>query len=314
MTFFCQFSAFTFGAVFSGKSFIAVRCKKLHSDAKNSKGLRAKNMKLAITTKQIALIAVFSALYSVIRLIPMGPMIGLSTTFSVADCLAPVYGIVLGPFTGGASIIVGTFLSMAFGKPVTFMGLDFLPAFVNAVAIGFLIRKKWIPAIILNVALLAVFIANPLTTQFFNIPIGGSTITVPFYWLHIVALAVLISPLGYKAGSWVKTLKPVYLTAGVAILAFIGTMMQHLTGNILTEVVRTQILGITTPDALRTIIWPGAFIVYPWERLTLVILAVIVGVPLVKALKTTMFPFEDKQPTIVKQNSADKATTENKEK
>jgi hypothetical protein len=271
-------------------------------------------MKLAVTTKQIALIAVFSALYSVIRLIPMGPMIGLSTTFSVADCLAPVYGIILGPFTGGASIIIGTFLSMAYGKPVIFMGLDFLPAFVNAVAIGFLMRKKWIPAIILNVALLAIFIANPLTTQFFSIPLGASAITVPFYWLHIVALAVLISPLGYKAGPWVKTLKPTFIIAGVAILAFIGTMMQHLTGNILTEIVSTQITGALSPQTLTTIIWPAAFLVYPWERLTLVILAVIVGVPLVKALKTTVFPFEDKKPTIVQQKSDEMPITENKEK
>jgi len=267
-------------------------------------------MKLSITTKQIALIAVFSALYSVIRLVPMGPMIGLSGTFSVADSLAPVYGIVLGPFTGGASIIIGTFLSMAYGKPVIFMGLDFLPAFVNAVAIGFLIRKKWVPAIILNVALLAIFIANPLTTQFFTIPIGGSTITVPFYWLHIVALAVLISPLGFKAGSWIKTLKPAFIAVGVAILAFIGTMMQHLTGNILTEVVSTQITGTIKPETLTTIIWPGAFVLYPWERLTLVILATIVGVALVKALKTTFFPFEDKPPAITKQKTADATTAE----
>ena len=267
-------------------------------------------MKFHISTKQIALIAVFAALYSVVRLIPMGPMIGLSGTFSIADCLAPVYGIVLGPFTGGVSIIIGTFLSMAFGKPVIFMGLDFLPAFVNAVAIGFLMKKKWVPAIILNVSLLAIFIVNPLTTQFFSIQIGGSTITLPFYWLHIVALAVLISPLGLKAGSWVKTLKPSFIAVGVAILAFIGTMMQHLTGNILTEVVSTQITGTIAPETLKTIIWPGAFLLYPWERLTLVILATIVGVALVKTLKTTFFPFEDKPPKIVKQKNADTTPNE----
>jgi hypothetical protein len=270
-----------------------------------------KKMKLAITTKQIALIAIFSALYSVIRQIPMGPMIGLSTTFSVSDSLAPIYGIVLGPYTGGASVLIGTFLAMALGKPVSFMGLDFLPAFVNAVAIGFLMRKKWVPAIILNLTLLAIFIANPLTVWFYNVPFGSSTIAVPFFWLHIVALIVLISPLGYKAGPWVKSLKPAFMAVGIAILAFIGTMMQHLTGNILTEVVRVQITGIMAPETLTTIVWPAAFILYPWERLTLIILAVIVGVPLVKALKTTMFPFADKTPTEVnKQNSADTTTTQ----
>jgi hypothetical protein len=262
-------------------------------------------------TKAIAAIAIFAALYSVIRQIPMGPMIGLSTNFSVSDCLAPIYGIILGPYVGGASVLLGTFLAMALGKPVVFMGLDFLPAFVNVVAIGFLMRKKWVPAIILNVALLVIFAVNPLTTLFFNIPIGSSVITVPFFWLHIVALIVLISPLGYKAPSLIKSLKPAFIAIGVAILAFIGTMMQHLTGNILTEVVSVQITGALKPETLSTIIWPGAFVLYPWERLTLVVLAVIVGVPLIKALKPTIFPFEDKAPTKSnQQNTAETATTQ----
>jgi hypothetical protein len=259
-------------------------------------------LKIAFTTKRIALFAIFSALYSVIRLIPMGPMIGLSNTFSVADCLAPVYGILLGPYIGGASIILGTFMAMVYGKPVIFLGLDFLPAFVNAVAIGFLMKKKWIPAIILNVALLAIFVVNPLTTQLISIPFGSQTIAVPFYWLHIIALAVLISPLGYKSGSWVKTLRPTFMAAGVAVLAFVGTMMQHLTGNILTEVVSTQITHTLTPQVLSTIIWPSAFLLYPLERITLVILSTIVGVPLVKALKTSMLPFEEKTPESIQQN------------
>jgi len=246
-------------------------------------------------TKAIAATAIFAALYAVVKLIPMGPMIGLSGTFSVADCLAPIYGIILGPYIGGSSIVLGTFLSFAFGRPVNFMGLDFLPAFVNTVSIGFLMRKKWIPAIILNVALLAIFMANPLTTWFLSVPIGSTTITVPFFWLHIVALAVLISPLGYKASGWIKSLKPAFLAAGVAVLAFVGTMMQHLTGNILTEVVRVQLTGIMTPETLTTIVWPSAFVLYPWERLALVIMSVIVGVPLIKALKTNIFPFEDEK-------------------
>lgn len=249
---------------------------------------------LGRNTKAIAAIAIFAALYSVVKLIPMGPMIGLSGTFSIADCLVPIYGIILGPYIGGSSVVLGTFLSFAFGRPVNFMGLDFLPAFANTVAIGFLMRKKWIPAIILNVALLAIFLANPLTVWSYSVTIGSSTIAIPFVWLHIVALAVLISPLGYKAGSWIKSLKPAFIVVGVAILAFIGTMMQHLTGNILTEVVRTQLTGVMAPETLTTIVWPSVFVLYPWERLTLVVLSVVIGVPLVKALKTTIFPFEEK--------------------
>jgi hypothetical protein len=210
-------------------------------------------------------------------------MIGLSTTFSISDFLAPLYGIILGPYVGGLSVIIGTFLGMTIKAPV-FMGLDFLPALVNTVAIGFLIKRKWAPVVVLNIILLLAFILNPLTSLFIG--------PVPFVWLHIVALLVLISPLGRKAGQWVETLKPKFLTAGLAILAFVGTMMQHLTGNILTEVVLGQIVGSISSETFSTIIWPGAFLVYPLERTLLVILSVVVGVPLVRTLKKSLLPFQ----------------------
>jgi hypothetical protein len=239
-------------------------------------------------TKITAFLIVFSALYAVLRLVPLGPMIGLSATFSVSDFLAPLYGIILGPYVGGLSIVIGTFLGMAMGKAPVFLGLDFLPAFVNAVAIGFLLKRKCAPVVVLNIILLLAFALNPLTTLFIG--------PIPFIWLHIVAFLVLISPLGRKAGQWVETLKPKFLTAGVAILAFIGTMMQHLTGNILTEVVLGQIVGSISPETFSTIIWPSAFLAYPIERILLVILSVVVGVPLVRTLKKSLLPFQ-KQPS-----------------
>jgi len=242
--------------------------------------------KISNRTKITAFLIVFSALYAALRPVPLGPIIGLSTTFSVSDFLAPLYGIILGPYVGGLSVIIGTFLGMTIKAPV-FMGLDFLPALVNTVAIGFLIKRKWAPVIVLNIILLLAFILNPLTTLFIG--------PVPFVWLHIVALLMLISPLGRKAGQWVETLKPKFLTAGLAILAFVGTMTQHLTGNILTEVVLGQIVGSISPETFSTIIWPGAFLVYPLERTLLVALSVIVGVPLVRTLKKSLLPFQ-KQP------------------
>ena len=246
-------------------------------------------MQIKITTRQIALIAIFAALYTVLRMMQTIPMIGVEGgKFSLSDVIAPLYGIILGPYVGGLSAILGTFLAIALGRPVAFMFLDFLPALVNAVALGFLVRRKWWPVVVLNAALLFAFLLNPFTSLF--ITIGG--ISFPFAWLHIVAFAVLLSPLGLKAGQWIETLKPVKLTAGLAILAFVGTMMQHLMGNILTEVVRGQITNVMTPEAFP-LMWNAVFYIYPFERLALVILAVIVGVPLVRVLKKSFFRSEN---------------------
>jgi uncharacterized membrane protein len=249
--------------------------------------------KLNRKTKIIASIAIFASLYTVLRMMQTIPMIGVQGgSFSPSDVLAPLYGIILGSYVGGASVILGTFLAMALGRPVSFMFLDFLPALVNTVALGFLVRRKWTPAIVLNAALLAVFLLNPLTSIFVNVPLGNITISFPFAWMHIAAFVVLLSPLGRKAGQWVEMANSARITAGIAILAFIGTMMQHLMGGILTEVVRGQILGLIPLASFSTVIWPTVFFVYPWERLVLILLAVVVGTPLARALKDSFFRFE----------------------
>jgi uncharacterized membrane protein len=248
--------------------------------------------KISARTKVIASIAIFSALYTVLRMMQTIPMIGVEGgKFSLSDMLAPLYGVILGPYVGGFSVILGTFLAISLGRPVSFLFLDFLPAMVNAVALGFLVRRKWWPVVVLNTALLVAFLLNPLTSLF--ITVGG--VSFPFAWLHIVAFVVLLSPLGRKAGQWVETLKPASLTAGLAILAFIGTMMQHLMGNILTEVVYGQITGAMSAGAFE-IMWTGVFFVYPWERLVLIILAVVVGAPLVRVLKKSFFRSENQTP------------------
>lgn len=222
------------------------------------------------------------------RLVPLGPMIGLSAYFSVSDSLAPLYGILLGPFVGGISIIIGTGLGWLMGKPVVFLGLDFLPALINTVAIGFLVKNKWKPVVAINVVLLAINVLSPYSLLLVEIPTGTGIFYFPFLWMHLVALIVLISPLRYKALSWIKTLKSTYIPWGVAILAFIGTMMQHLTGNLIWELVAGQPIGGLTVEGFQGL-WTGIFFAYPIERLALIIITVLVGTPLVRILKKSLF-------------------------
>jgi hypothetical protein len=207
--------------------------------------------------------------------------------FYLSDILAPTYGIILGPYVGGLSVILGTFVTFALGNPVTFVGLDFLPALVNTIAIGFLFKRKWWPAVVLNSVLLVGFVLHPLTTVFIQV----GSISVPFVWLHLVAFVVLLSPLGRKAAQWVETLKPIKITAGLVILAFIGTMMQHLMGSILWDIIMQPPSGY----------WATIFIAYPVERSIIVALTVFVGVPLIRTLKKSFYRSE-------KPLSADKPT------
>ncbi len=260
------------------------------------------NLKPVITTKQVALMVVFSAIYAVMRIIPTFPVIGVEGGyFSLADILAPIYGIILGPYIGGACVIIGTFMGMSMKAPI-FLGLDFLPALVNAVALGFLMRKKWLPVVVLYAVLLSAFILNPLTLNFVSIP--GISVMWPFTWLHIAAFVVLIV-LGIKAAKWVKTAKPTNpmsqsnsgfkrfisqisakAVIGFTSLVFVGTMMQHLMGNILYENIFVNVTHFLTPESLA-VRWGIVFFLFPWERLMLIIFAVVVGVPVFYAVKRT---------------------------
>jgi hypothetical protein len=248
-----------------------------------------------LRTKTIAIMAVFIALYTVLRTIPSMPMIGSSGEwFSVSDVIAPVYGLILGPYVGGLSVIIGTFTAMVFGKPVSFMLLDFLPATVAAVSAGLIVKKKWIYAIGLNVVLLVLFLVHPNTSVFVDYSIGDTTLTFPFAWLHIVALAVLISPLGRKIVQWVKTKNLTKITIGVALLFFIGTMMQHLMGNLLFETIKAVPIGYLEVSTI-TAGWLVVFPLYPVERLVLIIFGTMIGTALVKVFQ--IMPLHIGEPT-----------------
>jgi len=244
-------------------------------------------------TKQIALLTIFTALYIVLRFIPYSMLIGGAGGYlSFSDFLAPIIGILLGPYFGGLAVVLGNFGALGFGRTPVFGAipfLDFLPDFVAAVSVGFLVQRKWWPVVALNAGLLALFFIDPLTSIFVTVP--GTAISIPFAWLHIAAFIVLLSPVGRWSGKWVATEgKAKLVTAGMVILAFIGTMMQHLTGNLLFEISFGQ---IGNPPIIPTAAWPaewtGVLFAYPVERTILIVCATLVGVPLIWAIRKNHF-------------------------
>ena len=112
------------------------------------------------SNRGLALLSIFAVLYTVLRLIPTFPMIGATGTFSASDVVSPIYGILLGPYIGGGSIILGTFLSIIFGRPAIFLGFDFLPALVSAVTLGLLVKQKFRLVTIIFALLILLFVSS----------------------------------------------------------------------------------------------------------------------------------------------------------
>ena len=277
-----------------GNSFIAVQCKKLHSNAKNSTVTEMFNpAQRSQRTKQIALLTIFTALYIVLRFIPYTLLVGGAGGYlSFSDFLAPIIGILLGPYFGGLTVLLGNFGALGLGKSPVFVTtpfLDFLPDFIAVVSVGFLMRRKWLPVVALNAGLLALFLVDPLTSVFVTIP--GTSIQIPFAYMHIAAFIVLLSPLGRWAGRWIATEgKTKLLAAGLIIVTFIATMMQHLMGNILFELSFGQ---IGNPPIIPAAGWPAEWTVvvfaYPVERTILIVSAVLVGIPLIRTIQKNHF-------------------------
>ncbi len=250
-------------------------------------------MSIKHRSRVVASVGVFAVVYALLRLVPTFPMIGVAgAVFSLSDMIAPIYGVILGPLAGPISIVLGTFLAIALGKPVVFLFLDFLPATMNALVVGLIIKLRFMYAVLLNIVILAILLVNPLTLIFVDVNMGAQHVMLPFHWMHYLALLTLISPLSRWSAEWVRANPATNLLKALVVLAFIGTLLQHATGGILFEVVLGQYLGVVAPEAYP-VIWSTVFYIYPVERAVLVALAAIVGTPIVRSLKASRLLYTD---------------------
>ncbi len=245
------------------------------------------------------LTATFSALYILFRAIPTFPNVAIpGTAFRAGDIVAPLYGILLGPFFGPMAIAIGTIGGYFTIAPPVFLGFDFLPASICAMVVGLIIRGNRLAVTTLYTGLLLAFVLLPFTAVFIRI---GET-AIPYNWLHIVGLALLVSPLAGYAIRTISSTKDVRerreneggLPFGgkqflsILLVAFIGTLAQHLMGGILTEaVIGLNFHGVPGRFASWSAFWTFVFFVYPFERSVIAILAALLATPVILALEAS---------------------------
>lgn len=231
--------------------------------------------------------AAFAAVYATLRLVPISVIIGGSgRVFSTTEFIAPILGIVLGPYTGSLAALVGTFLGIMLTGRMNFFGLDFIPSMMNALVLGFLMRRRSLISILLYSALLALFFAHPSTLHFISVPFLTGKIEVPYVWLHIIVWILLVSPLSRRSVEWMLKGTGSKAVGAACVLTLIGTTAQQLAGTLLYASMAVPLMGLS-PQALEAV-WIAAFYTYPIERLIIVLPAAsLVTVAVVKALKAT---------------------------
>ena len=223
-------------------------------------------------TRNVTLAAVFSAIYVILRIVPTFSMVGISGQFTAGDFILTSIAAIAGLWSGIVSVLVGSVIAYAVRPPI-FFGLDFLPAAVNVSIAALLLSGRRKVAQVIYIAILVGFLASPYSLLY-----GYDH--VPYVWLHLLALAVLLSPVTARVRSWVKRGGFLGVVA-FAVLAFVGTMAQHLTGGLLYEF-SVGYLGGLAPAGFAAI-WRVIFFLYPPERLVIVAISTILAVTIFRS-------------------------------
>jgi hypothetical protein len=228
-----------------------------------------------VSTRRVGAAAVFAAVYAVLNIIPVSPLLGPSSGFlTLGEIFSPLVGMVLGPLTGGFAVLVGAFLSVALGKPLAFDGLDFIPAVAAAVTAGFALSRRVRWSVTLSLGLFAIFSVDPLSPKF----IETGNIPVPFLWMHLLSVVAIlaVAAIGSRRASFPRE-------AFIAAAVFISTMNAHVAGGIMFENVLVRVNAVISPAALPGI-WNAVFYLYPVERGFFAVAGSILAIAVMRAL------------------------------
>lgn len=231
--------------------------------------------KRKLVAKDVALIVCFTALYTYFCFIPAFLIVGLEgKAITLASIMAPIIGIVLGPYLGMLSTLLGGIVVLSFA-PSFFVPSSFVSGIVTAVFAGFLHANR---------RNICAFIYFSLLFLFGFYPIVGPIWLYPsLMWFHVVGFLVLISPLQSMAsesmGNFDNDSK---LLFAFFIIFLMSTLAGQIAGSIMFELTSWPIIRADVnfwTGVWRLLVW-----IYPIERTIIASIATFIGAFLYKAL------------------------------
>jgi ECF transporter S component (folate family) len=245
---------------------------------------------LKLSTRNIALIAIFAALYYVLSLVsPKIPSIGLpDLKIQLEALMASVFGFVLGPYLGALTAFLGAFVTWVLPPAsMTPTGAPFLlsPP-LNALIVGFVFYRKWKWAFASLSVLIAAFLFLPPSqpiTNYYYVPAA-------VLWDKVIALLLIIPTVILSR----KLSNPKESGVLFFFISFIGNQTDNMWGADIFAVplVYGVVFGMPL-DSVRVAFIVSPFI-YPLIRFIQAIFATIITVPLMRALKDTAWIIREK--------------------
>ncbi len=233
-------------------------------------------------SRYLALIISFAALYAVLSLVPLSPIIGAVGAFiTLASFMAPLIGIILGPYLGTVAVSIGGFLGWSIMQTGAFSFISFLPGSTAALASGLLNSGKRVYVLILYSALFLLLAFYPTIGPVWLFPV--------YVWFQLIGLIILTSPLTHTAVAFVnKDNNVARLTAGIAIISLSSTLIGQMTGNLMFELIYYPRI-FPQIESWRIGQWQALTFLYPAERLVITVLAAIIGTPVIRAIRAYGF-------------------------
>jgi hypothetical protein len=199
------------------------------------------------TTKKIALVAIFSALYYILSFIPGIKAIGATNvTINIEAFIASIFGFILGPYLGALTAFMGAFLSWMLppGAP-SLTSLIFLPSpVINAFIVGLIYTKKWKMAFVTLLAVISIFWFLPAAQPWNEYSYVGfwvmwdkilalSFIIPSIFLMNKIAKSSIKIPENNEKTTTVKKDFSMILTVFAAFLILINAWMIFLEGNVI---------------------------------------------------------------------------------
>jgi hypothetical protein len=232
---------------------------------------------LELTSKDVALVICFTALYAVFATIPLFQILGVPyRSITAAALTAPVIGILLGPYIGVLSTVLGGAISF-------FAGAFFLPSYISGIVaatcagLQFNGKRVWCALIYLSSFLAFGF--YPSIGPLWLFPLAT--------WFQIAALLILVSPLQTIALRNAHSNRNTRLIFAFFMISLTSTMAGQVSGS-MTYLAGIQLLSIIQAPATGWLAyWQPYGIFYPFERIIIALGSTFLVVPLLRVLRSS---------------------------
>jgi hypothetical protein len=226
--------------------------------------------KTELVAKDVALTVTFAALYAVFGLIKLSPIVGLpGQAITAAAIIAPIIGILAGPYIGALSTLLGGTIGLFFGaipQP------SFVSGLIAATCSGLISRQKRLFAIPIYAILLSGYAFYPV--------VGPVWLFPTVIWFQLVGLIILVSPLQAVASKNLNSNNYSWLLCSFFITSLTSTLTGQIAGNLTLEIILTQDTNYFTGT------WIATTLIYPIERIIIALAAALTGTALFKVLKS----------------------------